>query len=106
MNYLVLLPKVAQASQDSLGDLSQVLLTDLTRLLDDQVKAPPVHVLHADVDLPITIKRKTKKSYLKIWKPVESSIKAHNVRRVALIQDSQFCDDLLLDCWFNLFSNI
>lgn len=48
------------------------------------------HVLHADTDLSIA---------------VESSVKAHYVGRVAFMQDLQFSNDLVPDCWFDLKMN-
>lgn len=44
------------------------------------------HVLHADADLSIAVKR---------------SIKAHNIGRITLMQHLKLSDDLVSDCRFN-----
>lgn len=48
------------------------------------------HVLHTDTDLTVAVK---------------STIKAHNIWRVAFMQDLQFSNDLVPDCWFDLEMN-
>ncbi len=45
------------------------------------------HVLHTDADLSIT---------------VESSVEAHDVGRVTLMQHLQLSDDLISYCWLDL----
>ena len=50
----MLFSEVAEPPEHRVGDLAEILLLDLARLLDHQVQASAVHVLHADVDLAIT----------------------------------------------------
>ena len=42
----------------SVGDFPGILFRNLSRLLQDEVEGPAVHVLHADVDLAVARSRK------------------------------------------------
>lgn len=48
------------------------------------------HVFHADADLSIVVK---------------SSIEAHNIGRITLVQHLKLSDDLVSDCRFNFKMN-
>ena len=47
--------KVAQSSQNGVGYLSQVFLSDFPGFLYDQIQTAAVHVLHADVDFSVAV---------------------------------------------------
>ena len=51
---LVLLSEIAEPPEHRVRDLAKIFLLDLSRLLDHEVQAAAVHVLHADVDLTVT----------------------------------------------------
>ena len=50
----MLLSEIAEPPEHRVRDLAKIFLLDLPRLLDHEVQAAAVHVLHADVDLTVT----------------------------------------------------
>ena len=54
MDNLMFFTKVAESSQNGVGDLSQVFLPYFACFLYDQIQAATVHVLHADVNFSVT----------------------------------------------------
>ena len=49
---------IASRATYSVGDFPGILFRNLSRLLQDEVEGPAVHVLHADVDLAVASSRK------------------------------------------------
>ena len=100
--------KVAQSSQNGVGYLSQVFLSDFPGFLYDQIQTAAVHVLHADVDFSVTVMWRVSSKQIRKHpgstpkSPVESPVEADDERRVALVQYSQLRDDLFLYCRLNL----
>ena len=100
--------KVAEASQNGVGYLSQVFLRYFPGFLYDQIQAATVHVLHADVYFSVTVMWRFSSQQIKKHpgstpnSPVESPVEADNERRVTFVQYSQLRDDLFLYSRFNL----